>query len=75
MGKTITTLKFVNPTSETIECLTPQEERKITPVNDKHGKPHVMVDYYDDEFCVKCTLFCDSIIVDIKEVEDYENRF
>ena len=75
MGKTITTLKFVNPTSETIECLTPQEVRKITPVNDKHGKPHVMVDYYDDEFCVNCTLFCDSIIVDTKEVEDYENRF
>jgi hypothetical protein len=55
MGKTITTLKFVNPTSETIDCLTPQEVRRITPINDKDGKPHVMVDYYDDEFCVNCT--------------------
>lgn len=75
MGKKITTLKFVNPTNETIDCLIPQEVRKITPINDKDGKPHVMIDYYDDEFCLNCTLFCDSIIVETKEIEDYENRF
>lgn len=69
MGKTITTLKFVNPTNETIDCLIPQEVHKITPLNDKDGKPHVMVDYYDDEFCLNCTLFCDSIIVETKEID------
>lgn len=70
MKKTITTLKFVNPTNETIDYLIPQEVRKITPINDKDGKPHVMVDYYDDEFCLNCTLFCDSIIVETKEIEE-----
>ena len=69
MGKTIITLKFVNSTNKTIECLIPQEVRKITPINDKDGKPHVMVDYYDDEFCLNCTLFCDSIIVETKEID------
>lgn len=69
MEETITTLKFVNPTNETIDYLTPQEVRKITPINDKEGKPHVMVDYYDDEFCLNCTLFCDNIIVETKKIE------
>ena len=69
MEKTITTLKFVNSTNETIDYLIPQEVRKITPINDKDGKPHVMVDYYDDEFCLNCTLFCDSIIVETKEID------
>lgn len=69
MRKTITTLKFVNPTNETIDCLILQEIRKITPINDIDGKPHVMADYYDDEFCLNCTLFCDSIIVETKEID------
>ena len=69
MRKTITTLKFVNPTNETIYCLILQEIRKITPINDIDGKPHVMADYYDDEFCLNCTLFCDSIIVETKEID------
>jgi len=69
MEKAITILKFVNPTNETIDYLIPQEVRKLTPINDKDGKPHVMVDYYDDEFCLNCTLFCDSIIVETKEIE------
>ena len=69
MRKTITTLKFVNPTNETIDCLISQEVRKITPINGIDGKPHVMVDYYDDEFCLNCTLFCDSIIVETKEID------
>lgn len=69
MKKTITTLKFVNSTNESIDYLIPQEVRKITPINDKDGKPCVMVDYYDDEFCLNCTLFCESIIVETKEID------
>ena len=75
MGKTITTLKFVNPTNETIDYLTPQEVRKIKSVNDKDGKPHVMVEYYDDEFWLNCTMFCDSIEFETKEIEENEDRF
>ena len=75
MGKTITTLKFVNPTNKTIDSLTPQEVRKITPVNDKNGKPHVMVDFYDHEFCLNSTLFCDSIVVETKFLTLKETMF
>ena len=64
-------MKFINPTNETIDYLIPQEVRKITPINDKDGKPHVMVDYYDDEFCLNCTFFCDSVEFETKEIEDY----
>lgn len=70
MEKTIRIMKFINPTNETIDYLTPQEVHKITPVNDKNGKPHLMVDFYDDEFCLNSTLFCDSIEFETKEVEN-----
>ena len=72
MGKTITTLKFVNPTNETIDCLTPQEVRKITPVNDKNGKPSVFVTFYDIEFCLTTTVVCDSIDFETKRLRRYE---
>ena len=75
MGKTITTLKFVNPTNKTIDSLTPQEVRKITPVNDKNGKPHLMVDFYDHEFFLKSTLFCGSIVVETKFLTLKETMF
>ncbi len=75
MGKTITTLKLVNQTNEAIDCLTPQEVRKITPVIDKNGKPHVMVDFYDEEFCLNSTLFCDSIVVETKFLTLKETMF
>ena len=30
-------------------------------VIDKHGKPGLLISYYDDEYCCTCTLVCDSI--------------
>lgn len=70
MKKTITMMRFVNPTNKTIDCLSSQEVRKITPVNDKNGKPYIMVDYYDDEFCLNATMFCEEIKIETKEVEN-----
>lgn len=31
------------------------------PVVDKNNKPGLMVDYYDDEYCMNATYFCDYI--------------
>lgn len=33
----------------------------IMPVIDKQGKPGLLINYYDDEYCCNCTLACDSI--------------
>jgi hypothetical protein len=34
---------------------------RIKPVVDKDNKPALMVDYYDDEYCMNATYFCDYI--------------
>lgn len=34
---------------------------RIKPVVDKENKPALMVDYYDDEYCMNATYFCDYI--------------
>ncbi len=35
--------------------------KRIKPVVDKDNKPALMVDYYDDEYCMNATYFCDYI--------------
>lgn len=35
--------------------------KRIKPVVDKENKPALMVDYYDDEYCLNATYFCDYI--------------
>lgn len=35
--------------------------KRIKPVVDKENKPALMVDYYDDEYCMNATYFCDYI--------------
>lgn len=35
--------------------------KRIKPVVDKDNKPSLMVDYYDDEYCMDATYFCDYI--------------
>lgn len=35
--------------------------KRIKPVVDKDNKPALMVDYYDDEYCMDSTYFCDYI--------------
>ena len=35
--------------------------KRIKPVIDKDNKPGLMVDYYDDEYCMNATCFCDYI--------------
>ena len=35
--------------------------KRIKPVVDKDNIPGLMVDYYDDEYCMDATYFCDYI--------------
>lgn len=35
--------------------------KRIKPVVDKDNKHGLMVDYYDDEYCMNATYFCDYI--------------
>lgn len=41
---------------------------RIKPVVDKDNKPALMVDYYDDEYCMNATYFCDYI----KQINTYK---
>ena len=68
--KEITLLHFINSTNTEVDVLTPQEVRKITPVVDKNSKEYLMVDYYDELFCIFSTLFCERIEFETKEVEN-----
>ena len=70
----ITLLHFINCSNTEVDVLTPQEVYKITPVVDKNNKQYLMVDYYDSEFCLYSTLFCEHIEFETKEIND-ENGF
>lgn len=59
--------KFKNSTSVDNKELPVSSITSIVPVIDKKGNPSVIVNYYDDEFCLDASLFCDS--VDFETVE------
>lgn len=65
--KTFAELEFVNCSNPEFNTLPAEEVKQIVPVIDKDGKAHLMVNYYDDEFCVTSTLVCDFL--NIKERE------
>ena len=67
--KKITLLHFINSNNTEVDVLIPQEVYKITPVVDKNNKQYLMVDYYDDEFCLYSTLFCERIEFETKEID------
>ena len=45
--------------------------KRIIPIVDKKGNPHLDVEYYDDEFCINSAIFCDSVSVINKEEKNY----
>lgn len=47
--------------------------KKVTPIQDKKGNLSLAVEYYDDELCINCSVFCDYIEVTNKENNPYEN--
>ena len=67
--KKITLLHFINSSNTEVDVLSPQEVYKITPVVDKNNKQYLMVEYYDDEWCLNSTLFCERIEFETKEID------
>ena len=59
--------KFKNSTSVDNKVLPVSVITSMIPVVDKKGNPAVLVNYYDDEYCLDASLFCDS--VDFETVE------
>lgn len=59
--------KFKNSTSVDNKVLPVSVIISMIPVVDKKGNPAVLVNYYDDEYCLDASLFCDS--VDFETVE------
>lgn len=60
--------KFENSTSTDHKALPVSVITSITPVIDRQGKPAVIVNYFDDEYCLDASLFCDSIDFETLEI-------
>jgi hypothetical protein len=43
--------------------ISPRQIKDIVPIVAKDGTPALMINYYDDEFCINSTIFCDKIEV------------
>lgn len=62
-------LKLKNSTSSDFKELTIDVVKSIIPVNDKNGKACLLINFWDDEFCLDASLFCDEIDVETINVE------
>lgn len=63
-----TILKFKNSTSNDFKELNANEVNSIIPSVDKYGEPCIIVNFYDDEFCMDATLICEEIEFENKEI-------
>lgn len=60
-----------DPTEST--WLSEKEIKKITPVVDKNGKPMLMVDFYDFDYCMNSTNFFEKIETSLVEEDKKED--
>ena len=56
--------KFICKIDDKIVELYNTEVNIIKPAIDNDGKPQLMVNYYDVEYCINTTMFCDSIEIE-----------
>jgi hypothetical protein len=52
-----------------------KEIKKITPVVDKNGKPMLMVDFYDIDYCMNSTDFFEKIETSLVEEDKKEDSY
>ena len=62
-----------DPTEST--WLGEKEIKKITPVVDKNGKPMLMVDFYDFDYCMNSTDFFEKIETSLVEDDKKEDSY
>lgn len=64
-------LKLKNPTLHDYDSICVEDIHSIIPVCDKTGNPHLLINFYDHEFCMDASTFCDEVEeVIIKEYEE-----
>lgn len=59
--KTPTKYKIINGTDTSLEFIYSDQIISMKEVEDKYRNKHLMVNWYDDEYCINCTLFCDRL--------------
>lgn len=62
MEKSITKYKIINGTDDSIEFIFSDQIKSQKKVEDKNGNTHVIVNWYDDEFCIDSTFVCDELV-------------
>jgi len=70
MGKVVF-LKLKNSSLQDYSKICIEDVRSMIPVVDKKGKAHLLINFYDWEYCLNNSTFCDEIEdVIIEEYED-----
>ena len=54
-------IKFICKTNDRVTELYDTELLNIKPTIDKNGNATLIINYYDIEFCVNSTMFCDKV--------------
>ena len=54
-------LKLKNSTLKDYDSICVEDIHNIIPVCDKEGKPHLLINFYDHEYCMDASTFCDEV--------------
>ena len=70
--KKIAFLKLKNSSLQDYDKICIEDVYSIIPIVDKKGEAHLLINFYDWEYCIDASTFCDEI----EEVifEEYEDK-
>ncbi len=67
-------LKLKNSSLQDYDKICIEDAHNIIPVVDKEGKAHLLINFYDWEYCMDASTFCDEVEeVIFEEYEDESN--
>jgi len=70
--KKVVFLKLKNPSLQDYDEICIEDIHNMIPVIDKEGKAHLLINFYDWEYCMNSSTFCDEIEKVI--IEEYEDK-
>lgn len=62
-NESIKCVKLLNEDGDNFNNIPLDLIKKVIPIKDKDGKLFLNVEYYDDELCINCSVFCEMIEV------------
>lgn len=65
-------LKLKNSSLKDYDKICIEDVHNMIPVVDKKGKAHLLINFYDWEYCMDASTFCDEIEEVI--IEEYEDK-